>query len=92
MGPLQGVKIVEFAGIGPGPLCGMMLADMGVETIKIEPPVTGEGTRRLLEKDPRNSINGMGAYFLTLSRNKKSVTLNLKTDAELADLQQRGII
>ena len=67
-----------------GPYCGMMLADMGVETIKIEPPVTGEGTRRLLEKDPRNSINGMGAYVLTLSRNKKSVTLNLKTDAGLA--------
>ena len=46
--------------------------------------MTGEGTRRLLEKDPRNSINGMGAYVLTLSRNKKSVTLNLKTDAGLA--------
>lgn len=84
MKPLQGLRMLDLTHMLSGPYCGMMLADMGVETIKIEPPVTGEGTRRLLEKDPRNSINGMGAYFLTLSRNKKSVTLNLKTDAGLA--------
>jgi len=84
MKPLQGLRMLDLTHMLSGPYCGMMLADMGVETIKIEPPVTGEGTRRLLEKDPRNSINGMGAYVLTLSRNKKSVTLNLKTDAGLA--------
>ena len=63
-----------------GPYAGMMLADLGAETIKIEPPVSGEGTRRLLERDPRNSHEGMGAYYLTLNRNKQSITLNLKSD------------
>jgi len=62
----------------------MMLADLGAETIKVEPPGKGEGTRRLLEKDPNNSINGMGAYFFTLNRNKKSITLNLKSEEGLA--------
>ena len=36
MGPLQGVKIVELAGIGPGPFCGMLLADMGADVIRVE--------------------------------------------------------
>ena len=67
-----------------GPYAGMMLADLGAETIKIEPPERGEGTRRLLAKDPNNSLHGMGAYFLTLNRNKKSLTLNLKSEAGLA--------
>jgi crotonobetainyl-CoA:carnitine CoA-transferase CaiB-like acyl-CoA transferase len=67
-----------------GPYCGMMLADLGMETIKIEPPATGEGTRKLLANDPQNSLHGMGAYFLTLNRNKQSVTLNLKSEPGLA--------
>ena len=67
-----------------GPYAGMILADLGAETIKIEPPGRGEGTRRLLAKDPKNSLHGMGAYFLTLNRNKKSVTLNLKAEEGLA--------
>jgi len=36
MGPLKDVKIIEFAGIGPGPFCGMLLADLGAEVIRIE--------------------------------------------------------
>jgi crotonobetainyl-CoA:carnitine CoA-transferase CaiB-like acyl-CoA transferase len=58
-----------------------MLADLGARTIKVEPPATGEGTRRLLEQDPDYSIDGMGAYFLTLNRNKQSVCIDLKSDA-----------
>jgi crotonobetainyl-CoA:carnitine CoA-transferase CaiB-like acyl-CoA transferase len=61
----------------------MLLADLGAETIKVEPPKTGEGTRRLLERDPANSLNGFGAYFITLNRNKKSVTLDLKSEKGL---------
>ena len=38
MGPLKGIKILEFAGIGPGPFCGMLLADLGAEVIKINRP------------------------------------------------------
>jgi len=56
----------------------MILADLGCEVIKIEPPKKGEGTRRLLENDPDYSHNGMGAYFYTLNRNKKSVAIDLK--------------
>ena len=38
MGPLQGIKVVEFAGIGPGPFCAMLLADMGAEVIRVDRP------------------------------------------------------
>ena len=62
----------------------MLLADMGARTIKIEPPETGEGTRRLLEHSEDYSRNGMGAYFLTLCRNKESVAIDLKSERGLA--------
>jgi crotonobetainyl-CoA:carnitine CoA-transferase CaiB-like acyl-CoA transferase len=61
----------------------MILADMGCDVIKIEPPLKGEGTRRLLENDPDYSHNGMGAYFYTLNRNKKSVAIDLKNEEGL---------
>jgi len=61
-----------------GPYCTMMLADLGAETIKVEPLGKGEGTRALLADDPEHSRHGMGAYFLTLNRNKKSVAIDLK--------------
>jgi CoA:oxalate CoA-transferase len=83
MKALQGIRILDLTHMLSGPYAGMILADLGAETIKIEPPLTGEGTRRILEKDPKNSLNGMGAYFITLNRNKKSVTLNLKSEKGL---------
>lgn len=67
-----------------GPYAALLLADSGVETIKIEPPGQGEITRRLLADNPNHSLDGMGAYFLALNRNKKSLTLNLKQDEGLA--------
>jgi len=67
-----------------GPHCTMMLADLGARVLKIEPPVQGEGTRRLLEHDPDFSRQGMGAYFLTLNRNKQSVCIDLKSPEGLA--------
>jgi len=84
MKSLHGIRMLDLTHMLSGPYAGMMLADLGAETIKIEPPGRGEGTRRLLATDPNNSIDGMGAYFLTLNRNKKSVTLNLKREAGLA--------
>jgi crotonobetainyl-CoA:carnitine CoA-transferase CaiB-like acyl-CoA transferase len=66
-----------------GPYCGMILADLGAETIKVE-PLQGEGTRKLLANDPENSVNGMGAYFITLNRNKQSVCIDLKSPKGLA--------
>ncbi|MFM8368704.1 MAG: CoA transferase, partial [Chloroflexota bacterium] len=83
MKALQGIRILDLTHMLSGPYMGMMLADLGAESIKVEPPVTGEGTRRLLEKDPKNSLNGFGAYYMTLNRNKKSITLDLKSEKGL---------
>ena len=76
--PLQHIKILDLTHMLSGPYGGMILADLGCEVVKVEPPVKGEGTRRLLENDPDFSLNGMGAYFYTLNRNKKSLSLDLK--------------
>jgi crotonobetainyl-CoA:carnitine CoA-transferase CaiB-like acyl-CoA transferase len=68
--PYAGIRVVEFTHMVMGPTCGMVLADLGAEVIKVEPP-KGDGTRKLL---------GAGAAFFPLfNRNKKSLTLDLKT-------------
>ena len=76
--PLNNIKVLDLTHMLSGPYGSMILADLGCEVIKIEPPQNGEGTRRLLENDPDYSHNGMGAYFYTLNRNKKSVAIDLK--------------
>ena len=81
--PLGNIKVLDLTHMLSGPYGGMILADLGCEVIKIEPPKKGEGTRRLLENDPDYSVNGMGAYFYTLNRNKKSVAIDLKHDEGL---------
>ena len=63
-----------------GPYTTMILADLGAEVVKIEQPKTGDITRNLLKDDPKYSLDGIGAYHLTLGRNKKSVELDLKSD------------
>ncbi|RGP53646.1 CaiB/BaiF CoA transferase family protein [Pseudomonas abyssi] len=80
--PLEGVTVLDLTHMLSGPYAGMILADLGADTIKIE-PIKGEGTRGLLASDPRNSFKGMGAYFLTLNRNKRSVCLDLKSEQGL---------
>jgi len=66
--PLAGLRVVEFTHMVMGPTCGMVLADLGAEVIKVE-PLGGEGTRRLL---------GAGAgFFPMFNRNKKSVAVDL---------------
>jgi CoA:oxalate CoA-transferase len=81
--PLNGVRILDLTHMLSGPYGAMILADLGAETIKVE-PLKGEGTRRLLASDPNNSLNGQGAYFITLNRNKQSVAVDLKSEAGLA--------
>ncbi|MFK8042109.1 CaiB/BaiF CoA transferase family protein [Congregibacter sp.] len=80
--PLRGVRVLDLTHMLSGPYGAMILADLGAETIKVE-PLKGEGTRKLLASDPKNSLNGQGAYFVTLNRNKQSVALDLKSDAGL---------
>ena len=76
--PLKDIKVLDLTHMLSGPYGGMILADLGCEVVKVEPLIKGEGTRRLLENDPDYSVNGMGAYFYTLNRNKKSLSLDLK--------------
>ena len=68
MGPLQGLKIVEFAGIGPGPFGCMMLADMGAEILRIDREPTGAQNIEGIEDQRKNSV----------ARGRKSITLDLK--------------
>ena len=82
-GALSGLRVLDLTHMLSGPFCTMTLADLGAETIKIE-PLQGEGTRKLLASDPKHSLHGMGAYFITLNRNKKSVAIDLKSDDGLA--------
>lgn len=77
--PLAGVRVIDLTHMLSGPYCGMILADLGADTIKVE-PLAGEGTRKLLATDPENSLSGMGAYFLTLNRNKQSMCIDLKSE------------
>jgi crotonobetainyl-CoA:carnitine CoA-transferase CaiB-like acyl-CoA transferase len=73
--PLEGVRVIEFTHMVMGPTCGMILADLGAEVIKIEPP-GGDRTRRL---------PGLGiGFFRTFNRNKKSVVLDIDTPGDRA--------
>ena len=75
MGPLKGIKVVELAQIMAGPTCGMLLADMGADVIKVEKLPGGDDTRSYSEP----SIKGESAAFMMLNRNKRGMAVNLKT-------------
>jgi succinate--hydroxymethylglutarate CoA-transferase len=72
-GPLAGIRVVDLTRILAGPLCTMMLGDMGADVIKIEPPGHGDDTRGWGPP----FIAGESAYFLGINRNKRSLTLNM---------------
>ncbi len=75
-GPLNGCKVIELAHIMAGPVCGLMLADMGADVVKVEKP-TGDDTRRSVPPE----IEGESAAFMMMNRNKRGVALDLKCDA-----------
>jgi succinate--hydroxymethylglutarate CoA-transferase len=76
-GALDGIRVLDLTRILAGPLCAMMLGDMGADVIKVEPPGTGDDTRTWGPP----FIEGEAAYFLGLNRNKRSVTLNMAVPA-----------
>jgi crotonobetainyl-CoA:carnitine CoA-transferase CaiB-like acyl-CoA transferase len=80
--PLTGLKVIDFTRVLAGPLCTMLLADMGAEVIKIEDPRHGDDTR---EWAP--FVDGWSTYFLGVNRNKKSVALDLKSADGIALLE-----
>lgn len=73
-GPLVGMRVLELAQIMAGPTCGMMLADMGADVIKVEKLPGGDDSRGY--KEPL--VNGVSAPFMILNRNKRGIALNLK--------------
>jgi crotonobetainyl-CoA:carnitine CoA-transferase CaiB-like acyl-CoA transferase len=73
-GPLAGMRVLELAQIMAGPTCGMMLADMGADVIKVEKLPGGDDARGY--REPR--VNGVSAPFLILNRNKRGIAVNLK--------------
>jgi len=73
-GPIKGIKVLELAQIMAGPTCGLMLADLGADVIKIEKIPGGDDTRRFLPPD----VNGEAAAFMMMNRNKRGMTLDLK--------------
>lgn len=79
--PLEGITVLDLTHMLSGPYGTMTLTDLGATTIKVEPPGRGEGTRELLAAHPDYSLHGMGAYFMTLNRGKRSVAIDLKTAA-----------
>jgi CoA:oxalate CoA-transferase len=72
--PLEGIRVLDLTHMMAGPFCSMLLADMGAEVIKVE-PLKGDETRTMGVMQ-----NGESALFLSLNRNKRCITLNLKTD------------
>lgn len=76
MKPLEGIKVLDLSRLLAGPFCTMMLADMGAEVVKVERPGKGDDTRSF--GPPFQG--GESAYFLSVNRGKKSVTLDMKSD------------
>ncbi|HEX7204579.1 MAG TPA: CoA transferase [Xanthobacteraceae bacterium] len=76
-GPLAGMRVVDLTRILAGPLCTMMLGDMGADVIKVEPPDKGDDTRGWGPP----FIAGEAAYFIGVNRNKRSLTLNMAVPA-----------
>jgi crotonobetainyl-CoA:carnitine CoA-transferase CaiB-like acyl-CoA transferase len=76
-GPLAGIRVLDLTRILAGPLCTMMLGDMGADIIKVEPPETGDDTRAWGPP----FLAGDAVYFLGVNRNKRSLTLNMAVPA-----------
>ncbi|MDP4795546.1 MAG: CoA transferase [Rhodospirillales bacterium] len=83
-GPLAGVKVIELAHIMAGPVCGLMLADLGAEVIKVEKIPGGDDSRRFLPPD----IDGESAAYMMMNRNKRGIALDLKTESGKAILKK----
>ncbi len=74
-GPLHGLKVLELGHVMAGPVCGMMLADMGADVIKLEKTSGGDDSRRMVPPQ----IKDESAAFLVLNRNKRGIAVDLKS-------------
>jgi len=80
MGDFRRVKVLELGRVFSGPLCGMVLADMGARVLKVERPGVGDESRRF----GRHHAGGESCYFNSLNRNKRSIALDLKDETDRA--------
>jgi crotonobetainyl-CoA:carnitine CoA-transferase CaiB-like acyl-CoA transferase len=76
---LSGVRVLDFTRVLAGPFCTMMLADLGADVIKVEDPARGDETRQWGPPWAGEGDVAQSAYFLSVNRNKRSLTLNLKS-------------
>lgn len=83
MKPLEEVTVVDLSRVLAGPHCSMVMADLGAEVIKVEIPDGGDDSRGF-----GPFVAGQSGYFMSLNRNKKSVTIDLKTERGRAQLSQ----
>jgi formyl-CoA transferase len=74
--PLEGIRVIDLTRVVSGPYCTMLLGDLGAEIIKVERPGEGDDTRAFAPPFQGDQA----AYFLSINRNKKSITLDLKSD------------
>ena len=90
-GPLSGTRVVDLTRALAGPYCTLLLGDMGADVIKVELPGSGDETRQWGPP----FLEGESSYFLSVNRNKRSITLDLKSEAGIyvipahTDLQPR---
>lgn len=89
-GPLAGIRVVDLSRALSGPYASLMLADAGAEVIKVERPGAGDDTRGWGPPFVGEGETRESAYFLSVNRSKRSITLDLKDEADLAAL--RGLL
>ncbi|MEL6226421.1 MAG: CoA transferase [Pseudomonadota bacterium] len=76
-GPLNGMRVLDLSHVMAGPVCGLMLADMGADVIKVEKTGQGDDTRRMTPP----VVNGVSGSFMMMNRNKRGLAVDLKSDA-----------
>ena len=72
--PLDGIKVLDLSRVLAGPYCSMLLGDMGADVVKVERPGQGDDTRAYGPP----FLNGESVYFMSINRDKRSMTLNFK--------------
>jgi crotonobetainyl-CoA:carnitine CoA-transferase CaiB-like acyl-CoA transferase len=84
-GPLEGLRVIDLTRMLAGPYTTMLFADLGADVVKVEAP-QGDSTRGSGPFRPGDSPEGLGGYFQSINRGKRSIVLDLKTDQGRADL------
>lgn len=77
---LDGLKVLDLTTIVSGPYAASLLADLGADVIKVEPPAPGDSARVFESTEPRYTMNGLSPHLMTLARNKRGIVVNLRSD------------